>query len=189
MVLFSGDPGGKMMTRMMDLPAIERFFSRGLVHPRGDDHGGDNGSGHDHGDGEDGGGHHDDHHDDGEVHGGGGDGHQMEPMFLVQQKTPAAILAGLVWALLSALVLFRPAWALEPGMPNQHSADQIGHLLMGKYMIAFEGAGLMILLGIFGAVYLSRPGRHPDPTDRDAIRAAVDEPPAPIEGEGDEEAS
>ena len=160
MVLFSGDPGGSMMTSMMDLPAVEKFFSRGLAH----DHGGD---GHEEGD---------------------GDGHEMEPMFIVQQKSTAAILAAVVWVVLSGLVLFRPAWPVDTSMPNQHSAERIGHLLMNKYMIAFEGAGLLILLGIFGAVYLARPGEYPDPTDRDRIQAAVDETPAPI-SEDDEEAS
>lgn len=57
----------------------------------------------------------------------------------------------------------------------------IGDLLMGKYMMAFEGAGLLILLGIFGAVYLARPGRFPDSPERGALQAAVDGPPAPID--------
>ena len=108
-------------------------------------------------------------------------GMDMEPMFIVNQKMPAAILATVVGLLLSALVLFRPAWAIRQAMPNQNSAEQIGDLLMGKYMIAFEGAGLMILLGIFGAVFLSRPWKHPDPTAREEIQAAVAEEPAPVE--------
>jgi NADH-quinone oxidoreductase subunit J len=104
-------------------------------------------------------------------------------MFIVQQKVPAAILATVVGLLLSALVLFRPAWNMQQALPRQNSAEQIGDLLMGKYMIAFEGAGLLILLGIFGAVFLARPWKHPDPTSRDEIQAAVPEQPAPAETE------
>jgi NADH-quinone oxidoreductase subunit J len=52
---------------------------------------------------------------------------------------------------------------------------------MGKYMIAFEGAGLMILLGIFGAVLVQRPATPSDTPDRDKLGAAIDEPPPPVE--------
>lgn len=207
MVLFSGDPGGAMMTSMMMLPAPEKFFSYGLARKDmmmdGDDHG----DGHDHdgkqSDGDESNGH-DDHDSDGHQHeregenGGsneesGGDGEsgengdeedegggmEMESMFIVNQKTPAAVLATVVGILLSALVLFRPAWKVQQVMPMQNSAEQIGDLLMGKYMIAFEGAALMILLGIFGAVFLARPWTHPDPTAREEIQSAVAEAPAP----------
>ena len=130
----------------------------------------ENGEKHGPGGGEDGGDH---------EHGGGG--HDMEPMFIVDQKKIAAVMAAVVWLALSAMILFRPAWPVIDEIPPQNSAERIGDLLMNKYMIAFEGAGLMILLGIFGAVYLSRPGRYPDPTARDEIQAAVSEAPAPIE--------
>lgn len=189
MVLFSGDPGGAMMTSMMELPLVEKFFSLGLARGSGEGHEhasnfeGQDAHGHDHGDEHDS--ENGDHDEDGKGENGSDHdedgGHDMEPMFIVQQKTTAAVLAAVVWVLLSGLVLLRPAWPIASELPNQHSAEQIGDLLMGKYMIAFEGAGLMILLGIFGAVYLARPGRHPDPTERDAIQAAVDETPAPIE--------
>lgn len=218
MVLFSGDPGGAMMTSMMALPAAEKFFSLGL-----DRSGGENGHDHhDHGDhsdedgsDEDANGHahhhggtghgdgdeedeHDGEHDneqkgsseeeeeDSDEDGGGGHdeddgGHDMEPMFIVEQKVPAAILATVVGLGLSAMILLRPAWAVREAIPQQNSAEQIGDLLMNKYMIAFEGAGLLILLGIFGAVFLSRPWRFPDPTGREEIQAAVAEVPAPVE--------
>lgn len=193
MVLFSGDPGGAMMTSMMALPAAEKFFSLGLDRGSGEnghDH-------HDHGDhsdedgsDEDANGHAHHHggtgHDDGDEDGSGGHdeddgGHDMEPMFIVEQKVPAAILATVVGLGLSAMILLRPAWAVREAIPQQNSAEQIGDLLMNKYMIAFEGAGLLILLGIFGAVFLSRPWRFPDPTGREEIQAAVAEVPAPVE--------
>ena len=206
MVLFSGDPGGAMMTSMMSLPAAEKFFSLGLDRSGGED-------GHDHGGHEDDSGDDEDSDDPTQHHGSGngessddedesgadesgnsedegngeeeddedGGGMGMEPMFIVNQKVPAAILATVVGLGLSAMILFRPAWAIREALPQQNSAEQVGDLLMNKYMIAFEGAGLMILLGIFGAVFLSRPWRFPDPTGRDEIQAAVAEVPAPVE--------
>ena len=169
MVLFSGDPGGAMMTSMMTLPAPEKFFSSGLARQDMMMDGHDDGDGHQH----------DEESEDGDDEDNGG--MDMEPMFILNQKTPAAVLSIVVGLLLSALVLFRPAWAVERAVPMQNSAEQIGDLLMGKYMIAFEGAALMILLGIFGAVFLARPWTHPDPTAREEIQAAVAEVPAPIE--------
>ena len=171
MVLFSGDPGGAMMTSMMMLPAPEKFFSLGLAREdmMGEhDHEGSQGEGDDEKGGEE---------EEGEESGG----MDMEPMFIVNQKMPAAILATAVGLFLSMLVLFRPAWNVQQAMPRQNSAEQIGDLLMGKYMIAFEGAGLLILLGIFGAVFVSRPWKHPDPTAREEIQAAVADVPAPVE--------
>jgi NADH-quinone oxidoreductase subunit J len=50
-------------------------------------------------------------------------------------------------------------------------------LLMGKYMIAFEGAGFLILLGIVGAVLMARVERHPDNGGRDARVGRTDAPP------------
>lgn len=193
MVLFSGDPGGTMMTSMMTLPLPEKVFSLGLKRKdmMNHNHGGDGDDepkphgGHQHNHTAS---HDSDGKDSGKAYGGhnhddDSGGMDMEPMFIVQQKVPAAILATAVGLLLSALVLLRPAWDVQQALPRQNSAEQIGDLLMGKYMIAFEGAGLLILLGIFGAVFLARPWKHPDPTDRDAIQAVVAEKPAPAETE------
>lgn len=114
-------------------------------------------------------------------HGGGGHGDDMSMFTAI--KRPAVALALATGAGLVALLLSRPAWPTVTAAPDPDSARRVGHLLMGRYMMAFEGAGLLILLGIFGAVYVSRPGAWPDPPDRDRIRAAVDQPPAPIAAE------
>ena len=190
MVLFSNDPGGAMMTGMMELPLLEKFFSFGLAQSHMDgheehSHDHEDGEGHEHHEGT----HGEDGENSGKHNGDNGSGEEedgngemdMEPMFIVQNKKPAVALAAVVCLFFSLLILFRPAWPIQNALPAQNSAEQIGDLLMGKYMIAFEGAGLLILLGIFGAVYLSRPGRYPDPTDRDEIQAAVEEMPAAIE--------
>jgi NADH-quinone oxidoreductase subunit J len=90
----------------------------------------------------------------------------------------AAVLAAATAALLLVLLALRSPWPVSPVAPDPRSAQNIGHLLMGKYMIAFEGAGLLILIGIFGAVLLARPAQHPDKGSREE-RVAVAEPPAP----------
>lgn len=132
--------------------------------------------------------HHSHHHSDG--HGNmdhehqGGDMHggmDMSDMSMVTPIRPlATVLAILIGTLLVALLLLRPAWPISHAIPNPNSARMVGSLLMGKYMMGFEGAGLLILTGIFGAVLLSQPGSHPSEKNREA-RVEVDAPPAPIE--------
>lgn len=184
MVLFSNDPGGAMMTGMMELPPVEKFFSLGLDHSGDHPEGNDDGGASPHGE-------HDDRaNDDGEDDPAGedeGGEHQMGGMDMQEMsmttpiKKPAALLATVIGTVLGGLVLFRPVWPQVRALPAQNSAEQIGQLLMGKYMVAFEGAGLLILLGIFAAVFVSRPAEHPDAEGRDDLRAAVDEAPAAVE--------
>lgn len=79
---------------------------------------------------------------------------------------------------LTLLVLLRPAWPIVQARPDPQSAHAVGMLLMEKYMVAFEGAGFMILLGIFGAVFMARVERHPDKGERGEPVARGDAPPA-----------
>ena len=116
-------------------------------------------------------------------HGDGHDGMDMGDMDM-SMVTPirplATVMAALIGALLVALLLLRPAaWHISSTVPDPRSSMMVGSLLMGKYMIAFEGAGLLILTGIFGAVMISRPGKHPSQNSREA-RVEVDAPPAAI---------
>ena len=90
----------------------------------------------------------------------------------------AAVLAAASAALLLVLLFLRSPWPPSAVAPDPRSAQNIGHLLMSKYMIAFEGAGLLILIGIFGAVLLARPARHPGKGAREQ-RVGIAEPPAP----------
>jgi NADH-quinone oxidoreductase subunit J len=160
MLLFSHDPGGAMMSTHMTLKGPEKWFSLGLARRQE---------------------HHHAHHGQAEDNQGHA-GMSMQDMSMYTAiKRPAAILAMLMGALLVALLVWRPHWALVHSLPDQDSPARIGALLMGKYMIAFEGAGLMILLGIFGAVLVQRPAARPAAPDRDQLEAAVDEPPPPIE--------
>ena len=180
MVLFSHDPGGAMMAGMTKLRGPESFFSRGIPQgmPTGHEDRGDHGStgppanatG--------------ERHASGEGHEGGHHGMSMAAMSMFTPiKVLAAILAALVGTLFVTLIVLRPGWALVDRVPDPDSPRRIGHLLMEKYMIAFEGAGLLILLGIFGAVMLARPDSHPPAPERGRLHAMVDEAPAPIEAD------
>jgi NADH-quinone oxidoreductase subunit J len=97
-------------------------------------------------------------------------------------KRPAAILGLLIAAALVALLLWRPNWPVVSILPDQNSPEHIGRLLMEKYMVAFEGAGLLILLGIFGAVLVQQPAKRPAAPDRERLQAGMDEsPPPPVD--------
>lgn len=60
-----------------------------------------------------------------------------------------------VTALLVAVVA-RQVWPVSAEPPRRDSIDAVGELLLAKYMIAFEGAALLILAGIVTAVMLGR---------------------------------
>ena len=182
MALFSHDPGGDMMAGM-EMPLVEKFFSLGLL-PKDEEEvqaeevktlEAENQQ---------------DHHEmsQEESSSEGGDNengdnmdHSDMDMSMVTPVRPyAAALAIVTSLLLVGLLLFRPAWPLSDVTPDPNSAEQIGTLLMGKYMMAFEGAGLLILVGIFGAVYIARPDRHPSPKGRGAY-VGLDEAPTKLE--------
>lgn len=204
MVLFSHDPGGAMMAGM-EMSPIEKFFSLGLLPRQQDDAGHDTAHEHAHtgptssddssgamqamhgdqhqaGDGQPPA--HEPEDNDQSEHEAHNehDGHMMDMSMTTPIKKPAAILAVFIGGVLVGLLLLRPAWTVASTPPDPRSAEMVGSLLMGKYMIAFEGAGLLILIGIFGSVLLARAGRFPDARDRGA-RVAVDEHPAPAEAE------
>lgn len=208
MVLFMRDPGGAMMAAMPDMMTpIERLFSLGLTqkNPEGgapekdrehaghDTHAGHGGQGapeHE----ADGGHHYGDrgHHHSHGGHGPGahrGEQHELGDMDHVDMsdmsmvtpvRTWAVWLAATIGCVLVALLVLRPSWPVSSAMPDPRSAAQVGSLLMGKYMVGFEGAGFLILIGIFGAVLAAHSGQHPDRGDRQA-RVAVNAPPLPIE--------
>ncbi len=207
MVLLMHDPGGSMMAGM-DMAPVENFFSRGLLpkeendvkasrvenlgqnaeandeqqnhqHAHHDMSSGEQGAG-DEGPQED-----EDHSDDGEMNHEGMNHGDMDmgdmDMSMVTPVRPYAVWLGLATgALLVLLLLLRPAWPVMDALPNPDSAKQVGDLLMSKYMMAFEGAGFLILVGIFGAVYIARPDRHPSDKGRE-VRVGQDEMPSELE--------
>jgi len=114
--------------------------------------------------------------------------HKMEDMDMkgmsmtTPLKTWAAVLAAAAGVLPAVMIVLHPVWPVSRALPETDAAAKVGNLLMGKYMMAFEGAGLLILIGIFGAVLVARAGRFPDTPGRDRP-VAVDDKPAPIAAE------
>lgn len=172
MVLFSQDPGGMMMTGMMELSPLEKFFSLGLAHKDGKN------------------GNTEEPSSDQKQNGPHGNGEKQDGMDMQMDmagmsmstpiKKPAVVISAAIGILLLAMIFLHPAWRISSALPDPNSPKQIGSLLMGKYMMAFEGAGLMILLGIFAAVYLSRPTEHSDPKGREHLRAAATGAPSRV---------
>lgn len=109
-------------------------------------------------------------------------GMDMDMSMTTPVKREAALLAAASGLILVGLLLLRPAWPTVTAVPDPNSAQRIGILLMEKYMMAFEGAGLLILLGIFGAVWLGRSNKHPNDEAREAA-VAVDAPPPQLESD------
>lgn len=209
MVLLMHDPGGSMMAGM-DMAPVENFFSRGLLPKEENEieaahveasQDAEEGNEHDHQhrghtslgeQGRDDGGSQQE-HEDHENHSGMNhgsmnhddmDGDMAMGDMAMSMVTPvrswAAWLGLSIGALLVLLLLLRPAWPIVDALPDPDSARQVGNLLMGKYMMAFEGAGLLILVGIFGAVYIARPDRHPSAKTR-AAKVGQDEMPEGLE--------
>ena len=171
MVLFMQDPGGAMMAAMpkMMMP-IERFFSLGLGQEASGKHASSDRA-------ENGG-----RHGDGGEHGGNGRMDMSDMSMVTPARGLVALIALAIGGALIALLVLRPSWPISSAIPDPHSARQVGSLLMSKYMIGFEGAGFLILIGIVGSVLAAHTTQRRDRSDRQA-RVAVAAPPPPIEAE------
>lgn len=161
MVMFMHDPGGAMMAAMPDMMSpVERLFSSGLQQQQQQA-----GAGHPH-----------DHAHHGMDH---CDMDMNDMSMVTPARRAAAWLAAAIGIGLALLLLLRPVWHVSAVPPDPRSAELVGNLLMGKYMVAFEGCGLLILLGIFGAVLLAHVG-HPSRDVGRSARVAKTDPPPPI---------
>ncbi len=199
MVLFMHDPGGAMMAGMSGMMTpVERFFSLGLT-PRqeaGERHQDDahgahvqdkqqeehehqhhghqhSGPGANEADTESGHGNH------GQMGGMSMGGMSMGGMDMSDMSMVTPVRGWAAWIALAtgfvlvALLLLRPVWRISAALPDPRSPEQVGSLLMGRYMIGFEGAGFLILIGIVGATLMAHTRRHPDRADR-AARVAIE---------------
>lgn len=86
----------------------------------------------------------------------GGMGDMQMDMAMTHEFTrPAAIMGAVIGAVLFAL-LISPPWPSAPPVGSPNSALIVGQELLGRYMIAFEGAAILIITGLVGAVILGR---------------------------------
>lgn len=116
--------------------------------------------------------------------GGMGEMGDMDMSMVTPVRPLAAWGAAAIGTGLFALLLLRPDWPVAGQHPDPDSARAVGMMLMHKYMIAFEGAGFLILLGIFGAVFLARTDRHAEAPGRTLPVARPDDPPPAESGPG-----
>lgn len=81
----------------------------------------------------------------------GGDMPQMDMSMTNEFIKPAAI-AGILSSVVLLLLIFSVRWPAAMPMSGTNAALAVGKELLGRYMIAFEAGGLLILLGVVGAV-------------------------------------
>jgi len=71
-------------------------------------------------------------------------------------QLPWALVIGALTAVaLIALAALTP-WPVTSAVPTQDASLAVGQLLLGPYMVGFEGAAFLIVGGIAGAVLLGR---------------------------------
>src|SRR6266851_5405698 len=83
--------------------------------------------------------------------------HQMMiDMAMSTAQLPWALGVGVATAAVLGILAVRTPWPVSGGLPTQDAAKAVGELLLSRYMIAFEGAALLILAGIAGAVIFGK---------------------------------
>ena len=104
------------------------------------------------------------------------EGHQkmMVGMAMSTAQTRWALPISLVLAVVVSVVVARPVWHVASAVPNKDAVLEVGTLLLSRYMIAFEGAAMLILAGIVTAVMMGR-------RERSDIAKAQSAPPVVLE--------
>ena len=80
----------------------------------------------------------------------------MVEMAMSTAQLPWAIVIGILSAISLITLLILTPWPLAGAVQIQDASRAVGELLLSRYMIAFEGAALLILAGIAGAVLLAK---------------------------------
>ncbi|HZC04436.1 MAG TPA: NADH-quinone oxidoreductase subunit J, partial [Ktedonobacterales bacterium] len=87
----------------------------------------------------------------------------MVDMAMSTAQTPLALALGaLAAALLIAIVILTP-WTSSSRIPTGDASAPVGVLLLGRYMVGFEGAAFLILAGITASVMFARREPHAAP--------------------------
>lgn len=105
--------------------------------------------------------------------------HQMMiDMAMSTEQLPWALGIGLLSAASLALLVVWTPWPTAPQGPIGDATSAVGELLLGRYMMAFEGAAMLILAGIVAGVLLGRRERGPTPARARDSEAGASFPPA-----------
>ncbi len=90
-------------------------------------------------------------------------------MAMSTAQAPLALgLGALAAALLIAIVILTP-WTISSRIPTGDASAPVGVLLLGRYMVGFEGAAFLILAGIAAAVMFARREPHAAPQSATAL--------------------
>jgi NADH-quinone oxidoreductase subunit J len=73
----------------------------------------------------------------------------------VTQFAPALILTATGFAIL-AITIARTRWAAGPGRAPAPTTAEIGRLFMGRYLLPFEAASILLLVALMGAAMIVR---------------------------------
>jgi NADH-quinone oxidoreductase subunit J len=60
------------------------------------------------------------------------------------------------WPWNSYGLMFRADWALGPGRPPSPTTNEIGQLFMGRFLLPFEAASILLLVALIGAAMIVR---------------------------------
>jgi len=78
---------------------------------------------------------------------------------LIQTSMPNRFFAAVVVLLIFVgltIIAFRTPWHERIAAPSEGTVTTIGNALMTRYLLHFEVAGILLLLALLGAAYLSR---------------------------------
>jgi NADH-quinone oxidoreductase subunit J len=73
----------------------------------------------------------------------------------VTQFVPGLIVAAGVFVILAATAVRTP-WAAGPGRPPAPTTEPIGQLFMGRFLLPFEAASILLLVALIGAAMIVR---------------------------------
>lgn len=90
-------------------------------------------------------------HDEMEKENKEGGGMSQMDMSMTNDFTKPAAAAGILSSIVLLLVFFSVRWPDAAPLNHANAALFVGKELLGRYMIAFEAGGLLILLGVVGA--------------------------------------
>jgi NADH-quinone oxidoreductase subunit J len=77
----------------------------------------------------------------------------------VTQFLPGLIVAAGLFVVLT-VTAFRTDWALGPGRPPAPTTAEIGRLFLGRYLLPFEAASILLLVALMGAAMIVRRKRE-----------------------------
>jgi NADH-quinone oxidoreductase subunit J len=73
----------------------------------------------------------------------------------VTQFLPGLVIAAGVFGLLT-LTAIRTPWSIGPGRPPAFTTNEIGQLFMGRFLLPFEAASILLLVALMGAAMIVR---------------------------------